>query len=115
MTPDGTGDGERYRLVVEGPPELDLVQRFLADVQPRRAAVVVASTYTRVGGLYDSGFRHDPSRPLESSPTTASVVTRTWGSHARRTCSRSYIREYQADGFLVNSVRAATRSAWGSS
>ena len=23
-------------------------------------AVVVASTHTKVGGLYDNGFRHDP-------------------------------------------------------
>ena len=29
-------------------------------------AVVVASTYTKVGGVYDIGFRHDPDRPLES-------------------------------------------------
>jgi benzoyl-CoA reductase subunit B len=29
-------------------------------------AVVVASTYTKVGGLYDLGFRHDPDRPLET-------------------------------------------------
>ena len=29
-------------------------------------AVVVASTYTKVGGVFDFGFRHDPSRPLES-------------------------------------------------
>ena len=29
-------------------------------------AVAVASTYTKVGGVYDLGFRHDPSRPLES-------------------------------------------------
>ena len=27
-------------------------------------AVVVASTYTKVGGLYDRGFRHDPKDPL---------------------------------------------------
>ncbi len=29
-------------------------------------AVVVASTYTKVGGVYDFGFRHDPARPLET-------------------------------------------------
>ena len=30
----------------------------------REGATVVSSTYTRVGGLYDTGFRHDPERPL---------------------------------------------------
>jgi benzoyl-CoA reductase subunit B len=30
----------------------------------REGAVAVASTYTKVGGLYDDGFRHDPERPL---------------------------------------------------
>ncbi|MFO1296195.1 MAG: hypothetical protein U1F25_06735 [Rubrivivax sp.] len=29
-------------------------------------AVVVSSTYAKVGGLYDFGFRHDPENPLES-------------------------------------------------
>ena len=28
--------------------------------------MVVASSYTKVGGIYDQGFRHDPDHPLES-------------------------------------------------
>ncbi|MFA9566353.1 MAG: methylmalonyl-CoA mutase family protein, partial [Acidimicrobiales bacterium] len=27
-------------------------------------AVSVSSTYTKVGGVYDMGFRHDPDHPL---------------------------------------------------
>ncbi|KAB2838048.1 MAG: benzoyl-CoA reductase subunit B, partial [Burkholderiales bacterium] len=65
ITPDGEMTSERYRLVVEGPPNWtsfrDFWKMFYED-----GAVVVTSTYAKVGGLYDFGFRHDPDRPLES-------------------------------------------------
>ena len=57
-------------------------------------AVVVASTYTKVGGVYDNGFRHDPARPLETlaeycmgcyTNLNLPVARR----HARRATSRS--------------------------
>src|SRR5262249_12046976 len=58
MTPDGESSGERFRLVVEGPPNwtsfFDFWRMF-----SREGATMVSSTYTRVGGLYDTGFRHD--------------------------------------------------------
>ena len=56
---------ERYRLVVEGPPNWTSFREFWRMFH-EEGAVAVASTYTKVGGLYDRGFRHDPSRPLES-------------------------------------------------
>ena len=65
VTPDGPMDKERFRIVVEGPPNWTSFREFwrmFAD----EGAVVVASTYTKVGGVYDTGFRHDPSRPLET-------------------------------------------------
>jgi benzoyl-CoA reductase subunit B len=40
-------------------------------------AVVVASTYTKVGGLYDFGFRHDPDTRWSRWPTTAWAATPT--------------------------------------
>ena len=63
MTPDGESTKERYRLVVEGPPNWTSFHDFWR-MFSREGAVVVASTYTRVGGLYDTGFRHDATRPL---------------------------------------------------
>ncbi len=64
-TLEGNLDEEKYRLVVEGPPDWthfwELWKLFY-----RRKAVVVASSYSRVGGLFDLGFRHDPERPFES-------------------------------------------------
>src|SRR4030095_1538451 len=62
VTPEGAMGPERFRLVVEGPPNWTSFREFwkmFAD----EGAVAVASTYTKVGGVYDTGFRHDPSRP----------------------------------------------------
>jgi benzoyl-CoA reductase subunit B len=56
---------EKYRLVVEGPPNWTSFREFWKMFYDE-GAVVVASTYTKVGGLYDFGFRHDPSDPLET-------------------------------------------------
>ena len=93
VTPDGELDEERYRLVVEGPPNWTSFREFwkmFAD----EGAVVVASTYTKVGGVYDIGFRHDPDRPLETladycmgcyTNLNLPVARR----HARATTSRS--------------------------
>ncbi len=65
VTPDGELEHERFRIVVEGPPNWTSFREFwkmFAD----EGAVVVASTYTKVGGVYDNGFRHDPTHPLET-------------------------------------------------
>ena len=65
VTPDGDIEKEKFRVVVEGPPNWTSFRQFwkmFAD----EGAVAVASTYTKVGGVYDTGFRHDPDRPLES-------------------------------------------------
>jgi benzoyl-CoA reductase subunit B len=65
VTPDGEIDHERFRIVVEGPPNWTSFREFWK-MFAEEGAVVVASTYTKVGGVYDDGFRHDPSRPLET-------------------------------------------------
>ena len=65
VTPEGEMKEERFRLVVEGPPNWTSFRDFWKMFYDE-GAVVVASTYTKVGGVYDLGFRHDPQRPLES-------------------------------------------------
>ena len=65
ITPDGDMGEEKYRLVVEGPPNWTSFREFWKMFYDE-GAVVVASTYAKVGGLYDFGFRHDPDHPLES-------------------------------------------------
>ena len=62
VTPEGELTEEKYRLVVEGPPNWTSFRDFWKMFSDE-GAVVVASTYSKVGGLYDFGFRHDPDKP----------------------------------------------------
>ena len=97
---------EQYRLVVEGPPNWTSFRDFWKMFYDE-GAVVVASTYTRVGGLYDYGFRHDPSRPLEiARRLLPGLLHEPQPAHARRDARRSTSSEYQADGLLINSVKS---------
>jgi benzoyl-CoA reductase subunit B len=111
MTPSGPVK-EKYRLVVEGPPNwtsfFDFWKMFASE-----GAVVVASTYTRVGGLYDTGFRHDASRPLESLAEYCLGCYTNLGLPTRTKLLERYVREYEADGFLVNSVKSCNSFSVG--
>ncbi|HLN36976.1 MAG TPA: benzoyl-CoA reductase subunit B, partial [Xanthobacteraceae bacterium] len=62
VTPDGDMGKEKYRLVVEGPPNYTSFRQFWKMFYDE-GAVVVASSYSKVGGVYDLGFRHDPDNP----------------------------------------------------
>jgi benzoyl-CoA reductase subunit B len=112
MTPDGTLANERYRLVVEGPPNWTSFNDFWR-MFSREGAVVVASTYTRVGGLYDTGFRHDPSRPLETLADYCLGCYTNLGLPSRVALLERYIRDYAADGFLINSVKSCNSFSAG--
>ena len=112
VTPDGTMQDEKYRLVVEGPPNWTSFREFWR-MFAEEGAVAVASTYTKVGGMYDFGFRHDPHRPLETMAeycmgcyTNLDLPTRV-GILAR------YVEEYEADGLLVNSVKSCNSFSAG--
>jgi benzoyl-CoA reductase subunit B len=110
--PDGPIGEQRYRLVVEGPPNwtsfFDFWRMF-----SREGAVVVSSTYTRVGGLYDAGFRHDPARPLESLAEYCLGCYTNLSLPARVALLEHYIRRFQADGFLINSVKSCNSFSAG--
>jgi benzoyl-CoA reductase subunit B len=112
MTPDGPLTRERYRLVVEGPPNWTSFNDFWR-MFSREGAVVVASTYTRVGGLYDTGFRHDPSRPFETLADYCLGCYTNLGLPARVSLLERYIRDYGADGFLINSVKSCNSFSAG--
>ena len=112
VTPEGEMDRERFRVVIEGPPNWTSFRQFWK-MFTDEGAVAVASTYSKVGGVYDLGFRHDPDRPLEtlaeyclgcytnlSLPTRIDLLTR-------------YIGEYRADGFLINSVKSCNSFSAG--
>jgi benzoyl-CoA reductase subunit B len=111
-TPDGPSGSERYRLVVEGPPNWTSFHEFWR-MFSREGAVAVASTYTRVGGLYDTGFRHDPERPLESLAEYALGCYTNLGLPARVSLLERYVRDYEADGLLVSSVKSCNSFSAG--
>jgi benzoyl-CoA reductase subunit B len=112
VTPDGEMKGERYRVVVEGPPNWTSFRQFwkmFAD----EGAVVVASTYTKVGGVYDTGFRHDPRRPLETLADYCMGCYTNLSLPSRVEMLARYVREYRADGFLINSVKSCNSFSAG--
>jgi benzoyl-CoA reductase subunit B len=112
MTPDGVMTEERFRLVVEGPPNWTSFNDFWR-MFSREGATVVSSTYTRVGGLYDTGFRHDPERPIESLAEYCLGCYTNLSLPARTKLLESYIKRYSADGFLINSVKSCNSFSAG--
>ena len=112
ITPDGELTQEKYRLVVEGPPNYTSFREFWKMFYDE-GAVVVASSYTKVGGTYDLGYRHDPDRPLE---TLADYCMGCYTNHTlpgRVAMLEKYMNDYDADGLLVNSVKSCNSFAAG--
>jgi len=73
----------------------------------------VASTYTKVGGVYDTGFRHDPRRPLETLADYCMGCYTNLSLPSRIEMLARYVREYEADGFLINSVKSCNSFSAG--
>ncbi len=105
VIPEGELTHERYRIVVEGPPNWTSFRQFWKMFSDE-GAVVVASTYTKVGGTYDLGFRHDPARPLESLAEYCMGCYTNLNLPTRVDMLSRYVTDYQADGFLINSVKS---------
>ena len=112
VTPDGPMAEEKFRLVVEGPPNWTSFREFWKMFYDE-GAVVVASSYTKVGGLYDRGFRHDPDRPLETLADYCMGCYTNLGLPSRVDLLEAYIREYRADGFMINSVKSCNSFSAG--
>jgi benzoyl-CoA reductase subunit B len=112
ITPDGPMPEERYRLVVEGPPNWTDFRQFW-QMFSSEGAVVVASTYTKVGGVYDFGFRHDPADPL------GTLADYCMGCYTNRSLPQrieileTYLRRFEADGLLINSVKSCNSFSAG--
>jgi len=112
VTPEGDMTEERFRLVVEGPPNWTSFREFWK-MFTDEGAVVVASTYTKVGGLYDRGFRHDPSDPLGSLAEYCMGCYTNLSLPERVKLISEYVEEDQADGFLINSVKSCNSFSAG--
>jgi benzoyl-CoA reductase subunit B len=112
VTPEGEMGAEKYRLVVEGPPNYTNFRQFWKMFYDE-GAVVVASSYTKVGGVYDLGFRHDPRRPLESLAEYCLGVYTNRNLPMRVDMLSNYIEEYGADGLLINSIKSCNSFSAG--
>jgi benzoyl-CoA reductase subunit B len=112
MTPSGPLDDQKFRLVVEGPPNWTHFREFWRMFSDERA-VVVASTYAKVGGLYDTGFRHDPDDPLGSMADYCGGCYTNLNLPSRADLLTQYVKEYGADGFVVHSVKSCNSFSAG--
>jgi len=112
VTPEGELNDQKYRIVVEGPPAWPNFRDFwkiLAD----EGVVMVASTYTKVGGLFEQGFRHDPDRPLESLGEYCMGCYTNRSLPARIEIIEKYMEDFSADGFMINSVKSCNSFSAG--
>ncbi len=112
ITPEGPLTEERYRLVVEGPPNWTSFREFWKMFYDE-GAVVVSSSYSKVGGLYDTGFRHDPERPLETLAEYCMGCYTNMSLPQRVAYLERAIEEFQADGFLINSIKSCNSFSAG--
>jgi len=112
VTPEGEMSRERFRIVVEGPPNWTSFHAFWKMFSDE-GAVAVASSYTKVGGVFDLGFRHDPARPLETLAEYCLGCYTNLNLPTRVDMLCKYIREYDADGLLINSIKSCNSFSAG--
>jgi benzoyl-CoA reductase subunit B len=113
MTPDGALAGEQFRLVVEGPPNWTHFRDFWR-IFSGEGAVFVASTYSKVGGLYDRGFRHGAAEdPLLSLADYCLGCYTNRSLPERVDLLESYVRDFGADGVVFNSIKSCNSFSAG--
>jgi benzoyl-CoA reductase subunit B len=112
ITPEGEMKNQKYRIVVEGPPNWTNYREFWKMFYDE-GAVVVASTYSKVGGTYDMGFRHDPKNPLESLADYCLGCYTNHNLPGRVDILEKYINDYEADGLLTNSIKSCNSFSAG--
>jgi len=113
QTPEGDMAEEKYRLVVEGPPNWTSFRDFWKMFY-EAGAVVVASSYTKVGGVYDyDNFRHDAENPLETLADYCLGVYTNRNLPTRVDMLARNVIEYEADGLLINSIKSCNSFSAG--
>jgi len=112
ITPEGEMKEEKYRLVVEGPPNWTNFREFWK-IFYDMGAVIVASSYTKVGGVYDLGWRHDPERPLEALAEYCMNCYTNLNIPQRIDLLSKCIEDYDADGYLTNSIKSCNSFSAG--
>jgi benzoyl-CoA reductase subunit B len=112
VTPSGVLNAQKYRLVVEGPPNWTHFRDFWK-LFSDEGAVVVASTYSKVGGTYDFGFRHDAADPVGTLADYCGGCYTNLDLPGRVKMLAEYVDKYSADGFVVHSVKSCNSFSAG--
>jgi benzoyl-CoA reductase subunit B len=112
ITPEGEMKEEKFRLVVEGPPNWTSFREFWKLFYDM-GAVIVASSYTKVGGVYDMGFRHDPENPLVTLAEYCMTCYTNLNLPQRIDLLEKCITDYAADGYLTNSIKSCNSFSAG--
>lgn len=96
---------EKFRVVIEGPPPWPHFRSFW-ELLKHWGVCAVASSYSKVGGYWDHGFRHDPDRPLESLAEYCLTCYTNLNLGMRTDLLHRYAQEYEADGIVIHSVKS---------
>ncbi len=96
---------EKFRVVMEGPPPWPYFRAFW-ELLKKWDVCAVASSYSKVGGFWDHGFRHDPTRPLESIADYCLTCYTNLNLPMRTDLLHSYAEEYSADAIVIHSVKS---------
>ena len=114
VTPDGDMERERFRIVVEGPAQLDQLPRSSGRCSPTRARSSSPRPTRRSAASTTSGFRHDPDAPArDARRLLPRLLHQPRTCRRASTCSRATCAEYEADGFLINSVKSCNSFSAG--
>ena len=68
---------------------------------------------TKVGGVYEFGFRHDPEDPLGTMADYCGGCYTNLNLPSRVDMLAHYVKEYEADGFLINSIKSCNSFSAG--
>ncbi len=101
----GPVEKERFRVVMEGPPPWPHFRAFW-ELFKRWGVVATAATYPKVGGLFDTGLRHDPSRPIESLAEYSLQCYTNWSLDKRAKLIQDYVKHFKADAVVIHSVKS---------
>jgi len=103
---------EKLRIVVEGAQPW---VRFRDNwkVFYDEDVVCVGATYTKVGGFYEWGYRHDPKRPLDSMADYCMWCMPNMNLPQRVDLIEDYMRKFDADGFIVASIKSCNSYSAG--
>jgi benzoyl-CoA reductase subunit B len=112
VTGAGPVPQERFRVVIEGPPPWPHFRTFW-ELFKTWGVVCVASSYSKVGGIWDFGFRHDPERPLQSLAEYSLECYTNYNIQRRIEMLGRYVDEYHADGLVIHSVKSCRAFSMG--